>query len=167
MGHFERFGRCFRHGCRWWWYLALCERSKELSQSKLFSKCLGGYAILKTRGLTKDFVSFIQCVQHERVIGAVTAMKARAPVLGGNFAVWGGLFSTFDCALKGVRQKEDPWNSILSGAITGGVLAARGGAKAATVSAVVGGGLLALIEGIGIAITRMTADQSRPVMPQV
>jgi len=101
------------------------------------------------------------------VIGAVTAMKARAPVLGGNFAVWGGLFSTFDCALKGVRQKEDPWNSILSGAITGGVLAARGGAKAATVSAVVGGGLLALIEGIGIAITRMTADQSRPVMPQV
>jgi hypothetical protein len=94
-------------------------------------------------------------------------MKARAPVLGGNFAVWGGLFSTFDCALKGVRQKEDPWNSILSGAITGGVLAARGGAKAATVSAVVGGGLLALIEGIGIAITRMTADQSRPVMPQV
>lgn len=101
------------------------------------------------------------------MIGAVTAMKARAPVLGGNFAVWGGLFSTFDCALKGVRQKEDPWNSILSGAITGGVLAARGGAKAATVSAVVGGGLLALIEGIGIAITRMTADQSRPVMPQV
>ncbi|KAH8556003.1 Tim17/Tim22/Tim23/Pmp24 family-domain-containing protein [Umbelopsis sp. PMI_123] len=103
----------------------------------------------------------------ERMIGAVTAMKARAPVLGGNFAVWGGLFSTFDCALKGVRQKEDPWNSILSGAITGGVLAARGGAKAATVSAVVGGSLLALIEGIGIAITRMTADQSRPVMPQV
>jgi mitochondrial import inner membrane translocase subunit TIM17 len=101
------------------------------------------------------------------MIGAVTAMKARAPVLGGNFAVWGGLFSTFDCALKGVRQKEDPWNSILSGAITGGVLAARGGAKAATVSAVVGGSLLALIEGIGIAITRMTADQSRPVMPQV
>ncbi|CAO3682943.1 unnamed protein product [Umbelopsis ramanniana] len=105
--------------------------------------------------------------RHERAIGAVTAMKARAPVLGGNFAVWGGLFSTFDCALKGVRQKEDPWNSILSGAITGGVLAARGGAKAATVSAVVGGGLLALIEGIGIAITRMTADQSRPVMPQI
>jgi hypothetical protein len=28
-------------------------------------------------------------------------MKARAPVLGGNFGVWGGLFSTFDCAVKG------------------------------------------------------------------
>jgi mitochondrial import inner membrane translocase subunit TIM17 len=37
------------------------------------------------------------------------AIKARAPVLGGNFGVWGGLFSTYDCAVKSVRQKEDPW----------------------------------------------------------
>ncbi|CAO3621278.1 unnamed protein product [Cunninghamella echinulata] len=103
----------------------------------------------------------------ERLGGAVSAMKARAPVLGGNFAVWGGLFSTFDCALKGIRQKEDPWNSILSATITGGVLAARSGAKAAAVSAVVGGSLLALIEGIGIAISRWTAEQNRPVMPQM
>lgn len=33
----------------------------------------------------------------------------RAPVLGGNFGVWGGLFSSFDCAVKGVRKKEDPY----------------------------------------------------------
>ncbi|KAI8063876.1 mitochondrial inner membrane translocase subunit Tim17/Tim22/Tim23/peroxisomal protein PMP24 [Gongronella butleri] len=103
----------------------------------------------------------------ERMIGAVSAMKARAPVLGGNFAVWGGMFSAFDCALKGIRQKEDPWNSIISGTLTGGCLAARGGVKAAAVSGVVGGALLALIEGIGIAITRMTAEQNRPVMPQM
>ena len=47
----------------------------------------------------------------ERRIGALTAIKARAPVLGGNFGVWGGLFSTFDCAVKGVRKKEDPYNA--------------------------------------------------------
>ena len=47
----------------------------------------------------------------ERRIGALTAVKARAPVLGGNFAVWGGLFSTFDCAIKGLRKKEDPYNA--------------------------------------------------------
>lgn len=47
----------------------------------------------------------------ERHIGALTAIKARAPVLGGNFGVWGGLFSTFDCAVKGVRKKEDPYNA--------------------------------------------------------
>lgn len=47
----------------------------------------------------------------ERRIGAITAIKARAPVLGGNFGVWGGLFSTFDCAIKGIRKKEDPYNA--------------------------------------------------------
>jgi len=44
----------------------------------------------------------------------------------GNFAVWGGMFSTFDCCLMFVRGKEDPWNSIGSGALTGAVLMARG-----------------------------------------
>jgi hypothetical protein len=52
-------------------------------------------------------------------------MKARAPVTGGNFGVWGGMFSTFDCAVKGFRQKEDAWNAIISGFMTGGCLAAR------------------------------------------
>jgi import inner membrane translocase subunit TIM17 len=97
--------------------------------------------------------------------GSMLAVRARAPVLGGNFAVWGGLFSTFDCAIKGVRQKEDPWNAIASGAITGGILAARGGIKATAASAVAGGVILALIEGIGIAIGRMMAESNRPVVP--
>ena len=43
----------------------------------------------------------------------LTAIKARAPVLGGNFGVWGGLFSTFDCAVKGIRKKEDPYNASM------------------------------------------------------
>lgn len=62
----------------------------------------------------------------ERIAGSLYAVRARAPVLGGNFAVWGGLFSTFDCALVAMRGKEDPWNAITSGALTGYVLAARG-----------------------------------------
>ena len=51
----------------------------------------------------------------ERLIGSIQGVKARAPVVGGNFAVWGGLFSTFDCSLVAIRRKEDPWNSIASG----------------------------------------------------
>jgi import inner membrane translocase subunit TIM17 len=35
------------------------------------------------------------------------------------------MFSTFDCAVKGYRQKEDAWNAIISGFMTGGCLAAR------------------------------------------
>merc|ERR1711957_185103 len=70
------------------------------------------------------------------------------------FAVWGGLFACCDCSLTAIRQKEDPWNSIMSGAATGGILAARAGPKAVTQAAVVGGVLLALIEGAGIMITK-------------
>ena len=80
----------------------------------------------------------------------------------GNFAVWGGLFSSFDCTLVALRQKEDPWNSIISGAATGGVLAARGGWRAASRSAAVGGVLLAMIEGLNIFLTKMMADTSPP-----
>lgn len=53
--------------------------------------------------------------QGERFVGAISSMKARAPVTGGNFGIWGGMFSTFDCAIKGIRQKEDAFNAIASG----------------------------------------------------
>ena len=82
--------------------------------------------------------------------------------ISGNFGVWGGLFSTFECCLMGVRRKEDPWNAIGSGALTGAVLAARSGPSAAVSAAAIGAVLLALIEGVGIAITRMTAEQFKP-----
>lgn len=59
------------------------------------------------------------------MVGALSMIKARAPVSGGNFGVWGGMFSTYDCAIKGYRQKEDAWNAILAGFMTGGSLAAR------------------------------------------
>lgn len=85
-----------------------------------------------------------------RMAGSLSAVTARAPVLGGQFAVWGGLFACCDCSLTAIRQKEDPWNSIISGATTGGILAARAGPQAMASAAVVGGVLLALIEGMGI-----------------
>mmetsp|Transcript_13491 Transcript_13491/g.54121 ORF Transcript_13491/g.54121 Transcript_13491/m.54121 type:complete len:172 (+) Transcript_13491:151-666(+) len=89
--------------------------------------------------------------------GAVEQLATRAPVVGGNFAVWGGLFAVFDCTFSALRQKEDPWNSIIAGAATGGLLAARAGPKAAGKNALVGGVLLALIEGLGILITKLMA----------
>jgi import inner membrane translocase subunit TIM17 len=92
-----------------------------------------------------------------RLVGGLGALQARGPVLGGQFAVWGGLFACCDCSLTAIRQKEDPWNSIISGAATGGALAARAGPRAMAQSAVVGGVLLALIEGMGIMITKMTS----------
>lgn len=60
-----------------------------------------------------------------RFYGSWSAIRQRAPMIGGSFAVWGGTFSTIDCALIQIRKKEDPWNSIISGAATGGILAVR------------------------------------------
>ncbi|KAK5014650.1 hypothetical protein LTR60_003250 [Cryomyces antarcticus] len=101
----------------------------------------------------------------ERRIGSITAIKARAPILGGNFGVWGGLFSTFDCAVKGIRKKEDPWNAIIAGFFTGGSLAVRGGAKAVRNGAIGCAILLAVIEGVGIGFQRMMAENTRLDVP--
>jgi import inner membrane translocase subunit TIM17 len=60
-----------------------------------------------------------------RALGGLVRLKERAPVLGGQFAAWGLCFSTFDCSFAYIRQKEDPWNSIMSGAAAGAVMAAR------------------------------------------
>ena len=72
----------------------------------------------------------------------------------GSFAVWGVLFSVFDCSLAAVRRVEDPWNPILAGAATGGMLAARAGVKAIARNAIAGGVILALIEGLQIVLMK-------------
>ncbi|XP_060931241.1 mitochondrial import inner membrane translocase subunit Tim17-B isoform X1 [Limanda limanda] len=105
-----------------------------------------------------------QGVAH-RLRGSANAVRVRAPQIGGSFAVWGGLFSTIDCGLVRVRGKEDPWNSITSGALTGAILAARSGPLAMMGSAMMGGILLALIEGFGILLTRYTAQQFQNPVP--
>ncbi|KAK3103825.1 hypothetical protein FSP39_022188 [Pinctada imbricata] len=97
-----------------------------------------------------------------RLAGMKTGIKVKSPVTGGNFAVWGGLFSAIDCSLVYIRKKEDPFNSIASGALTGAVLACRNGPVAMVGSAAIGGLLLGLIEGVGIMMNKMMADQFNP-----
>ncbi|KDR75077.1 hypothetical protein GALMADRAFT_140626 [Galerina marginata CBS 339.88] len=101
----------------------------------------------------------------ERFVGAISSIKARAPVTGGNFGVWGGMFSTFDCAIKGWRQKEDPWNAILSGFMTGGCLALRSGPRSALNSAIACGILLGVFEGVGVLMSRVFSEGQRPQLP--
>jgi import inner membrane translocase subunit TIM17 len=102
-----------------------------------------------------------------RLKGALEAIRRESPRLGGSFAVWGGLFSTFDCILVGVRKKEDPWNSIAAGALTGGVLAVRRGPNEVLMSGAFGGMILAMIEGLGILITRLSAPTPLTIGDQV
>jgi len=90
-----------------------------------------------------------------RMKQAFARVKARTPILGGSFAIWGTLFSCFDCTITHIRKKEDPWNAIMSGAATGGVLAIRAGLRSAGKNALVGGLILAAIEGLNIAVSRI------------
>jgi mitochondrial import inner membrane translocase subunit TIM17 len=100
-----------------------------------------------------------------RVAGSLVAVRTRAPILGGQFAAWGGLFSTFDCCLEHARGTQDVINPILSGAVTGGVLAARSGWKNAGRSALFGGVILAVIEGVAHLLTNMGGEEPPQVMP--
>lgn len=101
----------------------------------------------------------------ERLLGGAQAVRMNAPRVGGSFAVWGGLFSVFDCSMVYIRQKEDPWNSIFAGAATGGFLQMRHGMRAASRSAAFGGVLLALIEGAGLMINRVLANMAQMPPP--
>jgi hypothetical protein len=57
-----------------------------------------------------------------------------------------------------IRGREDPWNAIAAGALTGGTLAARAGIKAIGKNAAIGGVLLALIEGLSVLMTRQSTE---------
>ncbi|RWS08646.1 mitochondrial import inner membrane translocase subunit Tim17-A-like protein [Dinothrombium tinctorium] len=122
---------------------------------------IGGAVFQSIKGFRNAPIGF-----RRRLQGSWSAVRQRAPIIGGNFAVWGGVFSTIDCSLVHIRKKEDPWNSIASGALTGAILAVRSGTGAMISSAIIGGVLLAVIEGVGIIFTRISSEQFRPVNPQ-
>ncbi|XP_016926049.1 probable mitochondrial import inner membrane translocase subunit Tim17 4 [Drosophila suzukii] len=89
--------------------------------------------------------------------GGFESVKLRTPSIAGSFAIWGATFSTVDCVMISYRQREDSWNSIVSGAATGGILAARNGIRAMANSAFVGCLVLAMLEGAGAAVATIYA----------
>lgn len=118
MGHPERFRRSLyvplllAYAC---WSTSL---TLDLSSITVAMGAVGGTVWHGIKGARNS-------PRGDKLLGSISAIKARAPVVGGNFGVWGGLFSSFDCAVKGYRQKEDPYNAIISGFLTGGTLAVR------------------------------------------
>ncbi|KAF4830800.1 Mitochondrial import inner membrane translocase subunit tim17 [Colletotrichum tropicale] len=85
----------------------------------------------------------------------------RALVPGGNSGVWGGMFSTCDYAIKGIRQKVDAWNAIGAGFMTGASLEIRGGYHAARIGALRCALLLAVIKGIGIGLQNLMPSSTK------
>ena len=119
--------------------------------------CIGG-------SLYYFFKGFISAPSRERFKGAITAVKHRGPVLGGGFAMWGGLFSVFDCSLLWLRQKEGPVNAIGAGFLTGGILAMRAGMHICWRNALAGALILGVIEGVGGAYNNFMVKQQMLMM---
>ena len=63
----------------------------------------------------------------------------------GSFAMWAGIYSLSECTLIGLRNTDDAFNKIASGAITGGALAMRAGPRIAMKNALIGGIFLGAI----------------------
>ena len=123
------------------------DHGREPCPHRIFDDIGGAFAMGAVGGGVVNLVKgAYNSPRGHAMIGGFEAIRREAPRIGGSFAVWGGLFSAFDCALVAVRRKEDPWNPIISGAATGGVLQLRYGLPSAARSAAFGGFLLAVIE---------------------
>ncbi|KRK02703.1 probable mitochondrial import inner membrane translocase subunit Tim17 1 isoform X2 [Drosophila yakuba] len=146
----------------------MAEYSREPCPFRIVEDCGGAFGMGALGGgvfqAIKGFRNAPSGLKY-RLSGGLAAVRARSGLVGGNFAVWGATFSAIDCSLVHFRKKEDPWNAIISGATTGGILAARTGLTSMLSSALVGGALLALIEGVGIAASRYSAYSYRQVSP--
>ncbi|KAL5572549.1 hypothetical protein UlMin_022146 [Ulmus minor] len=142
------------------------ETSREPCPDRILDDIGGAFGMGAVGGSAFHFLKGIyNSPKGARLIGGSQAVRMNAPRVGGSFAVWGGLFSAFDCTMVYVRQKEDPWNSIIAGAATGGFLQMRQGLAASSRSALFGGVLLALIEGAGIMLNKVLSQQQQmPIM---
>ncbi|CAA7020132.1 unnamed protein product [Microthlaspi erraticum] len=142
------------------------ETNREPCPDRILDDIGGAFAMGAVGGSAFHFIKGIyNSPAGARLSGGAQYVRMNVPRVGGSFAVWGGLYSTFDCAMVYARQKEDPWNSIISGAATGGLLAMRQGLRASARSALAGGVILGLIEGMGIVLNKVSsAAQSEQQM---
>jgi mitochondrial import inner membrane translocase subunit TIM17 len=122
-----------------------------------------GFALGAVLGtLFNTYKGYRNSPRGERIPGIVSAVKTKAPILAGNFAVWSGMFNAFECVCSNYREKEDAWNSVISGAATGAILSARAGPAAMAVSGIFGGVILGVMEGVGVMMSKMSGHTYDP-----
>ena len=85
--------------------------------------------------------------------------KRRAPVTGGNFAAWMGLFGFWQCALLYATGQDSHMNQVLAGAITGGIVNIRGGMKYAQRGFVSGAVFIGIFNLLEIFMTKNMIKQ--------
>ncbi|KAG9448850.1 hypothetical protein H6P81_008815 [Aristolochia fimbriata] len=78
-----------------------------------------------------------------RLVGGSQAVRMNALRSGGSMAVFGCLVNASECSMAYIRQKEDPWNSIIGNAAICGFHLRKEGFPAVTVAAALGAALTA------------------------
>lgn len=142
------------------------DRSREPCPDRIIDDIGGAFAMGAIGGGAWHFLKGLKnSPRGSRLVNATQYVRMNTPTTAGGFAVWGGIYSLTDCSLVYLRQKEDPWNSIFAGAFTGGFLQMRQGFGAASRGALLGGVLLALIEGLSLTVNRFVSLQQQQEMP--
>ncbi|EGR32651.1 mitochondrial import inner membrane translocase subunit tim17, putative [Ichthyophthirius multifiliis] len=133
--------------------------------------CVAGCVIYFLKGM-------YYAPSSERFSQGFDLLRKRAPILGGlnqknkqnthtkkyqkgNFAIWGGLYTSTECILIYIRQVEDFWNRIAGGFITGATLAIRGGYKTSLQQGIFGGLFLGSFSLVEIAMMKMQKKQEQ------
>ena len=101
---------------------------KEPCPWRIVSDCGGAFTMGILGGSLFSFVGGARNAPvgfNRRAFGGLVRMRERGPIIGGQFAAWCLCFSSMECSLISLRQKEYPWNSILSGACAGAVMSVR------------------------------------------
>ncbi|KAG9449082.1 hypothetical protein H6P81_009047 [Aristolochia fimbriata] len=133
------------------------ETSRQPCPDRILDDAGGAFAMGAVGGSLWHFLKGVyNSPGGERLLGGSQSVRMNVPRFSGSWAVWGALFSVFDCSMVYIRQKEDPWNSIIAGAATGGFLRMRQGLGPATRYAAFGGAILALAHGLSIMLTKMS-----------
>ncbi|KAF2753944.1 Tim17-domain-containing protein [Pseudovirgaria hyperparasitica] len=77
-----------------------------------------------------------------------------------NFGMIGGIYSGTECAIEKVRAKNDLWNGISAGCLTGGALAMKAGPQATALGCA---GFAAFSAAIDAYMRGPDAETSRPI----
>uniref|UniRef100_A0A7S1AI36 Mitochondrial import inner membrane translocase subunit TIM22 n=1 Tax=Noctiluca scintillans TaxID=2966 RepID=A0A7S1AI36_NOCSC len=105
--------------------------------------CVGSFGVTFVGGLRNN-------PRGHRLSGAFASARARAPMVGGTFALWSLLFHSFECAVSmrhpGDTDHRSSVDGALCGFLTAGLLTVRYGARAASTNALMGGSMVAFID---------------------
>ncbi|KAK9760690.1 Mitochondrial import inner membrane translocase subunit tim22 [Basidiobolus ranarum] len=114
--------------------VALIHSVMESCPFKFASSAAIGFALGGVFGIFMSSMDFtppeaIEQPTRVQLRNMVREMGKKSYSTAKNFAVVGAIYSGTECIIEGYRAKNDLWNSVSAGCITGGILAAQTGPR--------------------------------------